>query len=81
MESIKIALVHNGTEWVAENNKFTARGDSLDKLDEDIKNKLRPSFEAGHKVKVDMEFDYSTFPFWITQYHPYYFNRSVCFEF
>jgi protein involved in polysaccharide export with SLBB domain len=77
MEPIDFVLTFDKGEWIAENEIIIARGKTLEELDENIKDGLKERFGAGGQIEVTMEFDYSTVPFWITQYHPYYIRRTV----
>lgn len=80
---MKFLLTHNGKDWIAKNGDNLARGRTLEELDEQLRNKVKEKycFEKGTRVEVNMEFDYKTIPFWITQYHPYYFNRAIYVDF
>lgn len=71
-------LRYNG-EWEAEGSGAKIFGNSLEELDRNIAKFLRGKGYRG-KVEVEMSFDYSTFPHWMTQFHPYYFNRTLVFE-
>jgi hypothetical protein len=81
MEPIDFVLTFDKGEWIAENDRFTARGRTLEELDENIKDELKARFGAGGQIEVTMEFDYSTIPFWITQYQPYYMRRTLNLKF
>lgn len=65
--------------WIAEGEGIKVSADTLEELDKVVESKLR---EMGYKgeIEVYMEFDYSTIPQWIRQFHPHYFNRSVTFR-
>lgn len=81
MKSIKFELTFNEGAWTARCDKFASTGKTLYELDKDIKDNLKSGFQRGERVEVKMEFDYDTFPFWITQYQPHYLNRVVHLEF
>lgn len=76
MEVINFDVYHDGKMWVAENDELRVVAKTLDKLDENIKSKLRKTKKG--KVKVTMELNYrKNLPHWMWQYHPYYFYRTV----
>jgi hypothetical protein len=78
--TVNLSLLHDGTEWIAWNDRITAKGKDLEELDNDIKAKLKGILGKG-KVKVTMELDYRrNVPHWIWQYHPYYFYRVIVLE-
>ncbi|MEM2176833.1 MAG: DUF5395 family protein [Archaeoglobaceae archaeon] len=66
-------------KWIAEGNGIKASGASIDELDKEIAGLLKEKGYRG-KLEIEMRFDYSTFPHWMTQFHPYYFNREIVFE-
>ncbi|AGK61032.1 hypothetical protein Asulf_01028 [Archaeoglobus sulfaticallidus PM70-1] len=76
MEKIVLSLLHDGKQWIAKNGEIVAKGETLDELDKEIESVVRKKY-PGKKVKVSMEFDYSSIPFWIIQYHPYYLYRVI----
>lgn len=71
-------LRHEG-KWIAEGHGLVLSGKSLEELDRNLKNILKEKGYRG-KLFVRMTFDYSTFPHWMTQFHPYYFNRTLVLE-
>uniref|UniRef100_A0A7J2TJ35 DUF5678 domain-containing protein n=1 Tax=Archaeoglobus fulgidus TaxID=2234 RepID=A0A7J2TJ35_ARCFL len=75
---IELILRYDG-KWVAEGKGMRFEGETLGDLDRNIENELKKHFKG--KIRVFMRFDYSTFPHWIIQFHPYYFNRTLIFEF
>ena len=75
---IELILRYNGI-WVAEGEGMIFKGETLRDLDKNIENELRKHLKG--KIKILMRFDYSTFPHWMTQFHPYYFNRILVFDF
>ncbi len=77
---MEIELILRYTDkWIAEGNGIVFKGKTLEELDKNIENELRTYLKG--KIKVLMRFDYSTFPRWMTQFHPYYFNRIIIFNF
>ena len=79
---VELALVHDGTEWVARNGSVVARGRTLSELDRDLGRALAASgkYRRGARVLVFMGFDNGTIPTWIRQYAAHYFNRYVSIE-
>lgn len=78
---IYLKLVYKENCWVAYNKEIKIKAKSLNELDEKLKEELRKRFGKGKKIRVLMEYDYKTFPFWIIQYHPIYFYRILEFNF
>ena len=77
---IYLKIYHNGEEWIAYNNEIEIKAKSIKDLDEKLRNHLKRKYGSGIKVKILMEYDYEKFPFWIIQYHPFYFYRELEFE-
>ena len=80
MKRLKLVLTHDGRKWIARNHEFVATGVTLEELDENVRCKLKDMFKKGEKIEVKMEYDYRTFPLWMTQYHPYYLHRVIHVE-
>lgn len=76
---LETRLIHDGDAWVASNETITARGRTLEELDESLVSALRKTgrFTKGSKVSVFMGFDFSTIPMWLRQYASHYFNRCI----
>lgn len=76
---IELILYHDGRNWIAENEEFSASGKTLEALDamvmECVKAHLR--YNGTGEQHVMMRFDNSTIPGWIRQYMPHYFNRRI----
>ncbi|MEM0089251.1 MAG: DUF5395 family protein [Archaeoglobaceae archaeon] len=72
-------ILRHENKWVAEGHGLTVAGSSLEELDKNIAKILKEKGYSG-RLEIQMSFDYSTFPHWMTQFHPYYFNRTVVFE-
>lgn len=83
MQTVNMTLIHDGTYWQAKHDLVSADGRMLGELDRNLRETIRETFSpsAGTRLKVNMEFDYSTIPYWMTQYHPYYLHRAVEFEY
>ncbi len=74
---LNLTLKYDGKKWIAKNDNFLFVGKTLEELDESVKVELKKRLKSGETIEVRMEFDYKDFPFWITQYHPYYFRRVI----
>lgn len=76
---VDVTLIHDGTHWVARNDTVTAKGRTLEELDQSLARALRDSgeFPEAASVTVFMGFDYDVIPTWIRQYASHYFNRYV----
>jgi len=78
---IDMIIVHDGEKWIARNDDLEAAGRTLPELDADLARALRrTSGYQGRTLTVFMGFDFATFPTWIRQYAPHYFNRLVRVE-
>ena len=75
-------LVDDGKNWIVSTDDFTAKGRTLEELDEDLKRVLKESgrFESGSKITVFMGYDFDAIPTWLRQYAYHYFNRLVTLE-
>lgn len=75
---IDMIIIHDGDKWVARNDALQAVGRTLPELDADLaRNLRRAGGYQGRTLNVFMGFDFATFPTWIRQYAPHYFNRLV----
>ncbi|MBW2458374.1 MAG: DUF5395 family protein [Deltaproteobacteria bacterium] len=72
-------LVHDGTDWVADDGQVSARAQTLPALDLALAAQLRKdrSRYPGSTLDVRMTFDNSVIPQWMRQYSNHYFNRVV----
>ena len=79
---IELIITHNGKNWIAKNNKLSAKGTSLEQLDNNLKKLVRQQglLDAHEKIDLFMFFDNSTIPQWIRQYSQHYFNRILRVE-
>lgn len=75
---IDLVLKHD-KKWVAEGSGIRVEGENLRDVDEKILKELKKRGVKG-KIRIFMRFDYSTFPRWMVQFHPYYFNRTLEFD-
>ncbi len=72
---IDFTLSFCDTDWVCFNEDFRCQTDSLDAVDEKIEAHLRQLY-PNQNIKVNMYFDFDSFPKWHRQYMPHYFNRK-----
>lgn len=79
---IEMTIHHDGLDWIAENDSLSAKGRTLEDLDQTVGTLLRdrPDLKQGDKVRVFMAFQNATIPQWIRQYAQHYFNRIVEIE-
>jgi len=74
-----LRLIHNGTDWVADNDELEIKAKTLEALD----NKVRAFFHQKEKdqeaktTQVRMTFDNFCMPEFLRQYSNHYFNRTV----
>jgi len=79
---IELILYHDGSCWVAGNGDISVAADTLDRLDDRVRDLVRDhgNYKGTGNRKVMMRFDNSTIPGWIRQYMPHYFNRMITVE-
>jgi len=79
---IELIITHDGRNWTAKNNELSAKGSSLEQLDNNLKNLVRQQgfLDVHEKIDLIMFFDNSTIPQWIRQYSQHYFNRILRVE-
>jgi hypothetical protein len=78
-----MTFVHDGTDWIARDEGIEVAAPSLGELDRKLREKIRERYSPseGTRLTVTMEFDYSTIPYWMIQYHPYYIHRRLEFDY
>ncbi len=76
---IDATITHDGKNWIAFNNSFTAAGSSLEELDVAIKNTLKEKglLPSKKTVHVFMTCDNEIIPGWMRPFHNHYFNRIL----
>ena len=76
---LDFTLIHDGLNWIAKYNQFTVEANTLESLDQKVKNILRENefVKSGETKRVRFVFDNSTIPQWIRQYSNHYFNRII----
>jgi len=83
MQTLHMTFIHDGTHWIARDACLEVAGQSLSELDERLRLAIYRTYAPKHgsQVAVNLDFDYSTIPYWMTQYHPYYIHRRLEFEY
>jgi len=76
---IELRLIHDGDFWIAGNGVWSARGRTLELLDDEVRSIVKKEHPGGDTkdLSVRMTFDNSTIPQWIRQYANHYFNRVI----
>ncbi len=78
-----MSFFHDGRQWIARDEDLEVAAPSLTDLDgklrEEIKSRYSP--QQGTRLTVNLDFDYSTIPHWMIQYHPYYMHRRLEFDY
>lgn len=75
MKSFEFVLKYENDEWVCENPDFSFQSKELMDIDRLLKNKLS-EYHPGETVEIALLFDFDSFPLWMRQYMPHYFNRK-----
>lgn len=83
MQVMNMTFIHDGTNWVVRDSALEVTAKDLTELDEKLREAIRTKYSPpeGTRLAVKMEFDYSTFPEWMLQYHPYYMHRYLEFAY
>ncbi len=78
---IKLAynLSYNNNKWYCKNNDFQCTSTELEEIDDQIYNHIKSNNKEG-KYQIDLLFDFDSFPLWMRQYMPHYFNRTFTIE-
>ena len=77
----ELQITYDNNYWFAESNFLKLKAKEISDLEDKIKITLTNllSNEKGKKIKVNMLYNFSTFPKWLHQYHSHYFNRILTF--
>ena len=83
MEIMNMSFVHDGSHWIARGESLEVAAQSLGELDQKLREAIKKRYSPyqGSQVTVNLDFDYSTIPTWMIQYHPYYIHRRLEFEY
>jgi len=76
---INTTLTYDGVNWVVFNESFKASGNSLEELDNQVKNELKKQgiLPSSKKIQVFMACDNEIIPGWMRPFHNHYFNRIL----
>ena len=79
----ELQITHNKKYWLAENNFIKLKAKKLSDLECKIEKRLPILLQKKQvkEIKVNMFYDFSTFPKWLHQYHSHYFNRTLIFKY
>ncbi len=79
---IEFIVIHDGKNWIANNDVLYAEAATLEELDKKLKTLLEEKgyLKTGEKLDLFMAFDNSTIPVWMRQHGQHYFNRIVQVE-
>jgi hypothetical protein len=75
METLEMILGFKENKWYCKDSNFYCEADELSQIDELLKQKLTPYY-SGRQVQINLLFDFDSFPLWMRQYMPHYFNRK-----
>lgn len=75
---LEFTLSFTDNLWICHHPLVELYADSLEEMDDNIKEFLKKHFENG-EFDVYMYFDFNSFPQWYRQYMPHYFNRKLTF--
>jgi len=83
MQTLNMTFIHDGTHWIARDALLEVASKSLSELDQRLRQAIEKAYspQQGSRLAVNLEFDYSTIPRWMIQYHPYYIHRRLEFTF
>ena len=83
MRVMNMSFFHNGSQWIAHDGDLEVAASSLPDLDDKLREAIRSRHSPPHgtRLAVNLEFDYSTIPVWMIQYHPYYMHRRLEFDY
>ncbi len=76
---LDFTLSFTDRQWVCFNDSLKITANSLDEIDEAIKNHIHHNYDKGN-FRIKMYFDFDRFPRWHRQYMPHYFNRDFTFN-
>ncbi len=78
---VELSLVHDGINWIAQNEQISVKAEELSALDKQLQSYIIANnlYPKGSTVMVYMNFNQATIPEWIRQYANHYFNRKITF--
>jgi hypothetical protein len=83
MRVINLNFFHDGKQWIVRDKDLEVAASELGELDRKLRDALEQRYSPprGTRLAVNLEFDYSTIPHWMIQYHPYYMHRRLEFDY
>ena len=78
MLSTDFTISFKNDKWICNQDKFNCKAHTLDEIDKIVLNKFRNEGLKG-KINISYHFDFNSFPLWMRQYMPHYFNRNITF--
>lgn len=83
MHVVNMSFYHDGEQWIAWDGDLEVAASNLGDLDGKLREALEKRYtpHRGSRLAVNLEFDYSTIPHWMIQYHPYYMRRRLEFDY
>ena len=76
---ISFTLTFRNKQWSCYNNEIEIVADDLKSVDSQIQTFLNKKY-INRQIDVAMHFDFDSFPVWMRQYMPHYFNRNLSFQ-
>jgi len=76
---IIFTLTFKNNQWFCYNDDIQLVADNLDDVDNQIEVFLKNKYNNTN-IDVAMHFDFDSFPIWMRQYMPHYFNRNLSFQ-
>ncbi len=75
MHSLEFILGFKENKWFCSHETIYCEAEELKDLEMKIAEELRPAF-PNQKIEITYLFDFDSFPLWMRQYMPHYFNRK-----
>ena len=75
MKLIELALGYRNDKWYCSNSQIYCEANELHELDKLLIKILSPIY-PGIEIEIKYLFDFDSFPLWMRQYMPHYFNRK-----
>jgi len=76
---VSFTLSFDTDQWICSGTQIQLEAATLEDLDEKIKDFLQKKYKKG-VFNVAMQFDFDSFPIWMRQYMPHYFNREITYN-
>jgi len=75
MKTLEFSLGFKEDRWFCSNSGLHCEASELNELDNLLIEKLREHY-PNQKIQIKYYFDFNSFPLWMRQYMPHYFNRN-----